>query len=132
MSANQLFLLLATILGGLGLFVYGMKLMTEHLEALAGSRLRTLLNRVTGTPLSGAGAGTVLGAIVHSGPATVIRVKKERLERVSERRSQPRPPSPPSGLLVDTGIFRTDELDGGTSTDAESLRKPAPPPDGLI
>jgi phosphate:Na+ symporter len=56
-----------------------------------------------------------------------FRVKKERLERTAERRSQPRPPGPPSGLHVDTGIFRTDDLDGGLSPDGESLLKPAPP-----
>ena len=74
MGTHALLLILATLLGGLGLFVYGMKLMTERLEALAGTRLRTLLNRLTGNRLTGAGAGTLLGALIHSGPATVMLV----------------------------------------------------------
>jgi len=74
MGSHALLLILATLLGGLGLFVYGMKLMTERLEALAGTRLRTLLNRLTGTRFAGTGAGTLLGALIHSGPATVMLV----------------------------------------------------------
>jgi len=74
MGTRALFLILATLLGGLGLFVYGMKLMTERLEALAGTRLRTLLNRLTGNRFTGAGAGTLLGGLIHSGPATVMLV----------------------------------------------------------
>lgn len=74
MGSHALLLILATLIGGLGLFVYGMKLMTERLEALAGTRLRTLLNRLTGNRFAGAGAGTLLGALIHSGPATVMLV----------------------------------------------------------
>jgi phosphate:Na+ symporter len=43
-----------SILGGVGLFLLGMTVMTEGLKALAGSSLRTVLNRAAATPLSGA------------------------------------------------------------------------------
>jgi len=42
------------ILGGIGLFLLGMTVMTEGLKALAGSALRTALGAAVATPLSGA------------------------------------------------------------------------------
>ena len=43
-----------SILGGVGLFLLGMTVMTGGLKALAGSGLRTLLGKAAGTPLRGA------------------------------------------------------------------------------
>jgi phosphate:Na+ symporter len=40
-----------SILGGVGLFLLGMTVMTEGLEALAGSSLRTVLSKAAATPL---------------------------------------------------------------------------------
>ena len=40
-------------LGGVGLFLLGMTVMTEGLKALAGSALRTALNKAAATPLRG-------------------------------------------------------------------------------
>jgi phosphate:Na+ symporter len=63
---------ISAILGGIGLFLLGMVLMTEGLKAAAGDTLRRLLSRFTGGPfravLSGAGA-TVL---VQSSSATIL------------------------------------------------------------
>jgi phosphate:Na+ symporter len=61
-----------TILGGIGLFLLGMVLMTEGLQSAAGDALRRVLSRFTGGPvqafLSGAGA-TML---VQSSSATIL------------------------------------------------------------
>jgi len=42
------------ILGGVGLFLLGMTVMTDGLKALAGSALRTALGQAAASPLSGA------------------------------------------------------------------------------
>jgi phosphate:Na+ symporter len=42
-----------SVLGGVGLFLIGMTVMTEGLKALAGSALRTVLGKAAATPLRG-------------------------------------------------------------------------------
>jgi phosphate:Na+ symporter len=42
-----------SVLGGVGLFLLGMTVMTEGLKALAGSALRTMLGKAAATPLRG-------------------------------------------------------------------------------
>lgn len=59
-------------LGGLGLFLVGMRIMTEGLRSLAGDSLRSILFRTTTTPLAGVAAGTVLTAAVQSSSATTV------------------------------------------------------------
>ncbi|MGB5413835.1 MAG: Na/Pi cotransporter family protein, partial [Polyangiales bacterium] len=58
------------LLGGLGLFLLGMTVLTEGLRALAGRALRRLLSRFTRSPLSGAMTGAVTTAVVQSSSAT--------------------------------------------------------------
>lgn len=59
-------------LGGVGLFLIGMLLLTDGLKALAGQRLHGVLVRFTSTPLSGAVTGAVTTAIVRSSSATTV------------------------------------------------------------
>ncbi len=59
-------------LGGLGLFLLGMVVLTEGLQALAGRALRRMLSRFTRSPLSGAMTGAVTTAIVQSSSATTV------------------------------------------------------------
>lgn len=63
---------LAVILGGIGMFLFGMKIMTEALREAAGGGLRNLLARFTTTPLAGVATGTVATAIVQSSSATTV------------------------------------------------------------
>lgn len=74
MTASQVLFLIATLLGGLGLFIYGMKIMTQGLQALAGTRMRTLLSRLTRNRATGAAAGTTIGFLVHSGAGAVMLI----------------------------------------------------------
>lgn len=74
MSAGTLALLLMTVAGGLAFFVFGMKVMSEGLQALAGSKLRDLLFRLTRNRLSGYAIGNLLGFAIHSGAATILLV----------------------------------------------------------
>jgi phosphate:Na+ symporter len=55
-----------TLLGGLALFLFGMKVMGEALEKRAGNRLKQILERLTSSPLSGVLFGAGLTAIIQS------------------------------------------------------------------
>ena len=59
-------------IGGLGLFLFGMSVMTEGLQGLAGNLLHKLLARFTRSPLSGAISGAVATAILQSSSATTV------------------------------------------------------------
>jgi phosphate:Na+ symporter len=61
-----------SILGGVGLFLLGMTVMTAGLKDLAGSALRTVLAKAAATPLSGAAWGAVATLIVQSSSATTM------------------------------------------------------------
>ena len=61
-----------SILGGVGLFLLGMTVMTDGLKAMAGSALRTVLSKAAATPLRGAFWGAVATLIVQSSSATTM------------------------------------------------------------
>ena len=61
-----------SILGGVGLFLLGMTVMTDGLKALAGSALRTVLGKAASTPLRGSFWGAVLTLLVQSSSATTM------------------------------------------------------------
>lgn len=63
-----------TLLGGLGLFLYGMKMMGEGLELSAGSKLRKLLEVLTTNRFIGALVGLVITAVIQSSSATTVMV----------------------------------------------------------
>jgi phosphate:Na+ symporter len=61
-----------SVLGGVGLFLLGMTVMTEGLKALAGSALRTVLGKAAATPLRGSFWGAVVTLLVQSSSATTM------------------------------------------------------------
>ena len=61
-----------SVLGGVGLFLLGMSVMTSGLKDLAGSRLRTTLRKAAATPLSGTFWGAFVTLIVQSSSATTM------------------------------------------------------------
>lgn len=63
---------LATVFGGIGLFLLGMVLMTDGLKTLAGDALRRVLARYTGSPLRAVAAGAGATALVQSSSATTL------------------------------------------------------------
>lgn len=63
---------LITAVGGLGLFLFGMAVMTSGLKKLAGEKMHQWLGRATKTPLSGAITGASVTAIVQSSSATTV------------------------------------------------------------
>jgi phosphate:Na+ symporter len=60
------------VLGGIGLFLLGMTVMTDGLKALAGSALRTALGKAAATPLSGAFWGAIVTLLVQSSSAVTM------------------------------------------------------------
>jgi phosphate:Na+ symporter len=64
--------LLGPLLGGIGLFLLGMWLMTDGLKLAAGPALQRVLARSTETPLRGFASGVVLTALVQSSSAVTV------------------------------------------------------------
>ena len=62
------------LMGGLGLFLYGMRLMSDSLEQAAGARMRAILEFFTKTPLRGILVGTLFTAVIQSSSACTVMV----------------------------------------------------------
>ncbi|MDC7244218.1 MAG: Na/Pi cotransporter family protein, partial [Sphaerochaetaceae bacterium] len=58
------------VVGGLGIFLYGINLMSDSLKKIAGSRLKLFLEKSTNTPLKGIFVGIFITAIIQSSSAT--------------------------------------------------------------
>ncbi|MDY4105404.1 MAG: Na/Pi cotransporter family protein [Oscillospiraceae bacterium] len=63
-----------TLIGGLCLFLFGMNLMGEALEKKAGSRLKTILGKITGNKMTGFLLGLGVTAVIQSSSATTVMV----------------------------------------------------------
>ena len=63
-----------TLIGGLCLFLFGMNIMGEALEKCAGSRLKTILGKITGNKLTGFLLGLGVTAVIQSSSATTVMV----------------------------------------------------------
>lgn len=65
---NMLFM----VLGGVGLFLYGMKLMSEGLQTIAGDRMRDILEKGTKTPIRGVFTGILVTGLIQSSSGTTV------------------------------------------------------------
>ncbi|MDR0374974.1 MAG: Na/Pi cotransporter family protein [Treponema sp.] len=63
-----------TIAGSLGLFLYGMKVMSDGIQQSAGERLQRVLTFMTGTRVTGVLTGFAVTAIIQSSSATTVMV----------------------------------------------------------
>lgn len=70
---NTIFSIL-TLLGSLGLFLYGMTLMSEALQKVAGDKMRNILAAMTSNSLSRVLTGLFITAIIQSSSATTVMV----------------------------------------------------------
>lgn len=66
------FLDFLTLVGSLGFFLYGMKLMSEALQKVAGDKMRTILAKMTSNPVKGVFTGLFITAIIQSSSATTV------------------------------------------------------------
>lgn len=67
-------MMIVEFLGGLGLFVFGMKMMGEGLEKAAGDKLKSLLEALTKNRFMGVIVGAAVTAIIQSSSATTVMV----------------------------------------------------------
>ena len=61
-----------TLCGGIGLFLYGMKLLSSSLERIAGAGLEKTLEKLTSNRLKGVALGAIVTAAIQSSAATAI------------------------------------------------------------
>lgn len=71
---NQAAETLFGLLGGLALFLYGMNMMSEGLQKVAGEKMKSILGILTKNPVMGVLAGTVTTAVLQSSSATTVMV----------------------------------------------------------
>jgi len=62
------------LLGAVGLFLYGMKVMSEGLQKAAGDRLRNILSAMTRNPFTGLLTGCLITALIQSSSASTVMV----------------------------------------------------------
>jgi len=67
-------IIIIKLMGGLGLFIYGMKLMGDGLENAAGEGLKKILEKVTSNPIMSVGVGAAVTAVIQSSSATTVMV----------------------------------------------------------
>ena len=63
-----------TLLGALGMFLYGMNLMSSGLQKVAGERLRGFLSAMTSNPFKGVMTGLGITSVIQSSSATTVMV----------------------------------------------------------
>ena len=61
-----------TLLGALGMFLYGMNLMSAGLQKAAGSKMRNLLSAMTSNPFKGVLTGLGITSVIQSSSATTV------------------------------------------------------------
>lgn len=66
--------LVLTLIGGLGIFLLGMKSMSDGMQAVAGGRLRRMFNLATNNRLLAGAVGTVVTCVVQSSSITTVMV----------------------------------------------------------
>lgn len=74
MSTGFFIQIILTVIGGLGLFLLGMKQMSEGMQAVAGERLRRMISAVTDNRLIAAGVGASVTGIIQSSSVTTVMV----------------------------------------------------------
>lgn len=63
-----------SLMGGLALFLYGMQMMSSGLEAAAGNRMKSILEKLTSNRFLGVAVGAVITAVIQSSSATTVMV----------------------------------------------------------
>ena len=69
-----MFLQILTLIGALGMFLYGMNMMSSGLQKAAGSRLRGFLGAMTSSPFKGVMTGLGITTLIQSSSATTVMV----------------------------------------------------------
>ena len=73
-TAKEFIAILMPLLGGLGLFLYGMTVMSEGLEKSAGDKLEKLIEKLSGNIFKGVLMGALVTMVIQSSSATTVMV----------------------------------------------------------
>jgi len=65
-------LIIFSLLGGLALFLFGMKVLSSGLQMAFGNKIKTLMEKLTGNKIAGVGIGALVTAIVQSSSITTV------------------------------------------------------------
>lgn len=71
---NEVFETILTLLGGLGVFLIALKIMSENLESVAGNRLRSIFNKISNNRFAGIAVGTGVTMVIQSSSATTVMI----------------------------------------------------------
>lgn len=71
---NYSFFDFLTLIGALGMFLYGMKIMSEGLQKAAGDRMQKILSSMTNNRIMGVFTGMLITALIQSSSATTVMV----------------------------------------------------------
>ena len=74
MSFFEVLMVIFKFAGAVGVFIYGVKHMSEGLQKVAGDKMRSILGRITGSPISGILTGAGVTAAIQSSTATTVMV----------------------------------------------------------
>ncbi len=71
-KTNWVFLLIVGLIGGLGLFLLGMNMMSDGMQNAAGDKMRTVLSQITHNRFIAVGVGTFVTMVIQSSSATTV------------------------------------------------------------
>jgi len=74
MGVGEVVQLIIGVFGGLGIFLMGMKYMSDGMQAVAGERLRTMIGKVTDNRFIACGTGAGITALIQSSSVTTVMV----------------------------------------------------------
>ncbi|MBN1998520.1 Na/Pi cotransporter family protein [candidate division KSB1 bacterium] len=74
METESFIQMIVMVVGGLGMFLLGMKQMSEGMQVIAGEKMRKLISKVTDNNLVGVGVGAALTGLIQSSSVTTVMV----------------------------------------------------------
>lgn len=74
MKFTDILIIIINFAGALAIFLFAMKMMSEGLQKVAGSKMRSILGKITDRPLRGILTGTAVTAAIQSSSATTVMV----------------------------------------------------------
>ncbi|MBQ9865065.1 MAG: Na/Pi cotransporter family protein [Bacteroidales bacterium] len=74
MTFSEIVIIILNFAGALAVFLFGMKLMSEGLQKFAGNKMRSIMGKVTGSPVRGILTGAAVTTAIQSSSATTVMV----------------------------------------------------------
>ena len=68
----SVFLMITSLFGGLGMFLYGMEMMSDGMKVAAGNKMRSILEKLTSNRLLAVGVGAFVTMVIQSSSATTV------------------------------------------------------------